>query len=160
MSLPAQLAKHLRDVHFGGNWTCSNLKAHLADVSWEQATTQVHSLNTIATLAYHMHYYIVVAAKVLQGAPLVATDKESFMLPPITSQREWEALLKKIWADAEHFAALIEVLPEHKLWEDFADTKYGNYFRNINGIIEHLHYHLGQIVVIKKLIREQAIEPG
>ena len=32
--------------------------------------------------------------------------------------------------------------------------KYGNYFRNLTGIIEHLHYHLGQIVLIKKLIAE------
>ncbi len=44
----------------------------------------------------------------------------------------------------------IEQLPESKLWETFSDEKYGNYYRNIHGIIEHIHYHLGQIVLIKK----------
>jgi hypothetical protein len=43
-------------------------------------------------------------------------------------------------------------LPENKLEEVFDDKKYGNYYRNITGIIEHNHYHLGQIVLIKKII--------
>jgi len=33
--------------------------------------------------------------------------------------------------------------------------KYGNYFRNIVGVIEHIHYHLGQIVLIKKILVSQ-----
>ncbi len=48
---------------------------------------------------------------------------------------------------------LIAQLPEGKLWEDFADKKYGSYYRNLQGIIEHTHYHLGQIVLIKKMLR-------
>jgi len=43
-------------------------------------------------------------------------------------------------------------LPESKLSETFLDEKYGNYYRNIHGIIEHTHYHLAQIVLIKKLL--------
>ena len=76
--------------------------------------------------------------------------KYSFAHPPIQSKEDWEKLLDKLWTDAETFASLIEQLPESKLWEDFADGKYGNYYRNIHGIIEHTHYHLGQIVLIKK----------
>jgi hypothetical protein len=60
--------------------------------------------------------------------------------------------LGKTWTDAENFAILIECLPERMLWEDFADNKYGNYYRNIHGIIEHNHYHLGQIVLVKKIL--------
>lgn len=152
MNLPAQLAKHLKDVHLGGNWTSSNLKDNLTDVSWQQATTQVHSFNTIATLVYHVNYYISAVLKVLQGGPLEASDKYSFDLPPIESQRDWDNLLDKTFADAETFALLIEQLPEHKLWESFADEKYGTYYRNIQGIIEHTHYHLGQIALIKKIL--------
>lgn len=55
MSLTTQLAKHLKDVHFGGNWTTSNFKDNLADVNWHQATTLVHSFNTIATLVYEIN---------------------------------------------------------------------------------------------------------
>lgn len=152
MNLTIQLAKHLRDVHFGGNWTTSNLKDNLADVNWKQATTQVHSFNTIATLVYHVNYYISAVLKVLQGEPLEASDKYSFDLPAIISQTDWENLLDKTFADAETFTLLIEQLPEHILWENFTDEKYGTYYRNIQGIIEHTHYHLGQIALIKKII--------
>jgi len=152
MNLTEQIAKHFREVHFGGNWTSVNLKDSLADVTWQQATTQVYTFNTIAALVYHMNYYVSAVMKVLQGEPLNASDKYSFRLPPILSQEDWEKLLNKTWTDAENFATLIEQLPESKLWEDFSDNKYGNYYRNFHGIIEHVHYHLGQIVLIKKII--------
>jgi len=156
MDLTENMAKHLRDIHFGGNWTSSNLKDNLQDISWEQATTQVHSFNSIAMLVYHMNYYISAVCKVLEGEPLEAKDAYSFEHPPIQSQEDWEKLLDKTWIDAQNFARLIEQLPEKRLWEDFTDEKYGSYFRNIQGIIEHLHYHLGQIVLIKKILLEQS----
>jgi len=152
MSLTKQIAKHLREIYFGGNWTTSNLKEHLAGVTWQQATTQVYSLNTIAILTFHLNYYVHEVSKVLQGEPLTANDKYSFEHPPIESAEDWMAFLGKVWEDGENFANLIEQLPDDVLLKDFTDKKYGIYFRNLHGIIEHAHYHLGQIVVVKKII--------
>ena len=152
MNLTGQIAKHFREIHFGGNWTSVNLKDNLADLTWQQATTQVYSFNTIAALVFHMNYFVAAALKVLQGNALDAHDKFSFDLPPIRSQEDWQNLLDKTYTDAENFARLVEQLPETKLWEDFTDKKYGNYYNNIHGIIEHNHYHLGQIVLIKKML--------
>ena len=157
MNLTAQIAKQLRAVYFGGNWTAVNLKEVLTDVTWQQATTQVYSFNTIATLVYHTSYYINAVTKVLQEQPLNAKDKYSFDHPPVDSQQEWESLLNRTWEDVENFAGLIDQVPENKLWETFVDEKYGNYYRNLHGIIEHTHYHLGQIVLIKKML-SQAVE--
>jgi len=148
------MAKHFRDVHFGGNWTASHLKEHLADVTWQQATARVYSFNTIAILVNHVHYYVRAVMSVLQGHPLSAKDIYSFDHPPIRSREDWEKMLATVWADAEQFARLVEQLPEQKLWEDFAGGQYGNYYRNINGVTEHAHYHLGQIVLIKKILRQ------
>ncbi len=156
MNLKEQIAKHFREVHFGGNWTSVNLKESLADVDWQKATIQVYSFNTIATLVYHINYYVSAVLKVLQGKALDASDKYSFDLPPILSLEEWEKLLDKTWTDAENFATQIEQLPQNKLWEIFEDEKYGTYYRNIHGIIEHIHYHLGQIVLIKKILLQDA----
>jgi hypothetical protein len=152
MNLQGQIAKHLREVYFGGNWTDVNLKDTLKDVTWEQATTKVYSFNTIAMLVFHMNYYISAVTKVLKGEPLSSSDKYCFDCPPILTQEDWENLVNKTWTDAENFAVLIEQLPESKLWETMADEKYGNYYRNLTGIIEHCHYHLGQVVLIKKII--------
>jgi hypothetical protein len=155
MNLSAEIAKHLRQVYFGGNWTCVNLKDTLAGVTWEQATTKVHSFNTIATLVYHINYYADVQTKVLQGEPLNGKDEESFKTPPITSDAEWQEMLNKTWDKANMLADLITQLQVDKLSDTFTDEKYGTYYRNLQGMIEHTHYHLGQIVLIKKLLAEQ-----
>jgi hypothetical protein len=155
MNLTTQIAKHFRDVHFGGNWTYSNLKEHLENVTWQQATTKIDTFNTIAVLVFHMNYYVEIVIKVLEDGPLVGNDKLSFDHPPIHSQEDWEQLVNKTWSDAVKFALLVEQMPEERLWEVFSLEKYGNYYRNIHGVIEHCHYHLGQIVIIKKLLTQK-----
>ncbi|MET0392973.1 MAG: DinB family protein [Chitinophagaceae bacterium] len=154
MSSSLQIAKHFREVHFGGNWTSVNLKDELSGVDWQLATTSVHSLNTIAALVFHINYYVSAVLKVLQGGPLDAHDKYSFDCPPVRSPEDWDRLQDKLRADAEAFAALVEQLPDNRLEENLADPRYGNYYRNLHGIIEHTHYHLGQIVIIKKMLKE------
>lgn len=155
MNTSLQIANHFRQVHFGGNWTSVNLKDTLADVDWQQATTKIQSLNTIAVLVFHMNYYTSEVLKVLNGELLSAHDKFSFAMPLVNSREDWEKLLGKTWADAERFADLVEKIPETKLWENFSNEKYGTYFRNLSGIIEHMHYHLGQIALIKKLLEKK-----
>jgi hypothetical protein len=155
MNLVTQIAKHFRHVHFGGNWTSVNLKDTLADIDWQQASTKVHSFNTIAVLVFHMNYYVSAVMKVLEGGALDAHDKYSFDLPPLLSPTDWEKLRDKTFADAEAFASLVEKLPESKMGENFSEEKYGTYYRNLHGIVEHCHYHLGQIVLLKKLVRQE-----
>lgn len=136
------------------NWVSTNLKTQLTDVELKEATTKIGTLNTIAVLTFHINYYVAGVIKVLEGGPLEIRDKFSFDLPPLTSQEDWDKLKTKSFEDAEKFAILLEQLPDQKFNEGFVEEKYGNYFRNILGMIEHSYYHLGQIVIIKKLIRE------
>ena len=154
MNLPQQIANHFRTFYFGGNWTDVNLKDSLTGVTWQQAATQVHECNSIATLLFHMNYYVRVVSKVLLGNPLDGNDKESFDHSPVKSPEDWEQLQHTVFTDAENFARLIERLPEEKFDEIFRNEKYGNYYRNIHGIIEHNHYHLGQIILLKKIINQ------
>jgi hypothetical protein len=102
-----------------------------------------------------MNYYVYAVDKVLRGGPFEAKDKYSYDLPPIESQEDWEKLVNKTWTDAESFAAIIEQLSEDMLLKPFVDGKYGNIYRNITGVIEHIHYHLGQIALIKKILLQQ-----
>lgn len=152
MNTPQHIAKHFREVFFGGNWTWSNVKGNLAGITWQQAITKVHDFNTIAVLTYHIGYFVTAQLHVLQGGPLDSKDEFSFNHPPINSQEDWDAMVAKILAEAEVLALLIEQLPEEKLAADFVEPKYGTYYRNLHGLIEHTHYHLGQIAIIKKLV--------
>lgn len=152
MSITAQIAKQLREVHLGDNWTGVNLKNTIDGITWQQAVTKVHDFNTIAVLMYHINYYVAAVLKVLQGEPLKASDKFAFDAPEISSEADWQKLVNKVMTEAETFAAAIEKLDDNKLPENLADPKYGNYHRNLTGIVEHTHYHLGQIVLIKKIL--------
>lgn len=154
MNLTTQLAKHLREVHSGGNWTWSDFKGQLADMTWQQATAKTGSLNTIATLVYHMNYYLNSVAGALAGKGRSAVHELSFVHPPIASQQDWQQLVDKTFADAESFAGLIEQMPEEKLWETLSE-KHGLFYTNIQGVIEHSYYHLGQIAIIKKMLVEK-----
>ena len=128
----------------------------LTGVSWKQANIRVGSKHTIAELVFHMNYFIDATIKVLRGGPLDAKDKYSFDCPAIESSEDWERLIEKTWADAEELASLIERLPDEQLAEDFVDAKYGTYQRCLQGPIEHCHYHLGQIAILKGLLQEQS----
>lgn len=153
MSSTSQLAKRFREVLLDGLWIANtNFKDQLSDVNREQAATKVGSLNTIAMLTFHIDYYIAGLIHVFEGGDLEIRDQYSFDLPPLESEEQWENLKNKLWDDAEKFAALLEQMPDSKMSEVFVDEKYGNYLRNIDGMIEHCYYHLGQITLIKKLL--------
>lgn len=153
MKLTTQIAKQFKEVLLDGDWVAAtNYKAQLSDVTWQQATTRVGSFNTIAALTFHIDYYIAGILNVFNNGKLEIRDKYSFDMPPIKSEEDWDKLLNKMWSDAEKFAEAVEQMPEEKLEEIFVDEKYGNYYRNITALIEHSFYHLGQVVLIKKML--------
>ncbi|MBK9336925.1 MAG: DUF1572 domain-containing protein [Lewinellaceae bacterium] len=150
-----QIAHRLREVILNGRWIANtNFQDQLSDLGWEEAVKKIGSLNTIAALTFHIHYYISGILNVLKGGTLDIRDKYSFDMPPIESQQDWENLKDRLWSDTEAFAAIVEQMPAGKLNDAFVDEKYGTWQRNIDAMIEHSYYHLGQVTLIKKLIRQ------
>lgn len=153
MSATKQIADRFREVILNGKWVANtNFKEQIHDLDWQQATQQVGSLNTIALLTFHIDYYIAGIVNVLRGGSLDIRDKYSFDMRPVQSQEDWDQLREKLFSDAEAFADLVEQLPDEQLEAPFVDEKYGNYRRNIDCMIEHSYYHLGQLVLLKKLL--------
>jgi len=130
----------------------TNYKAQIESLTWQQATEQVENLNTIAALTFHIDYYLGGILTVFDGGGLEIRDKYSFDLPPIKSEADWRKLVERFLTNAEKFAKQVEQMADEKLEETFVDEKYGTYLRNIEGVIEHAYYHLGQISLIKKMI--------
>ena len=147
------LAHRLREVVLTGTWIANtNYKDQLENLDWKIAATEVDSLNTIAVLAQHVHYYINGIKNVFDGGALEIRDKYSFDFAELRSQNQWELFLTRFWNDTDQLARRIEQFPDEKLNEPFVEDKYGTYHRNIDGLIEHCYYHLGQIVLVKKII--------
>ena len=156
MSTPTELANRFSEVLLNGTWIANtNFQNQLADISLAQAVTQIGSVNTIAALTFHINYYVAGVLNVLQGGDLEIRDQFSFDLPALHTEQEWENLKNTLTQNAEQFAQLLEQLPHDQLQQPFVDQKYGSYLRNIDGMIEHAYYHLGQISLIKKMVVEQ-----
>ncbi len=153
MNLSQQLAHQFREAHLSGKWLANtNLKEQLENTTVEKANAKVGDHNSIAALAFHLNYYVDGICRVFEGGPLDISDKYAFDAPPVQSAEEWEALKQKLWNDAERFARLVEQLPEADLEKPFANLNYGSNYLNISTMIQHIYYHLGQIVLIRKLL--------
>lgn len=152
MTTTQQISTQLIQFYAEENWTGVNFKNTLSGITWQHAVTKVYDFNTIAALVFHINFYVVAILQVLEGEEITANDKFSFDVPDIHSEREWSQLLDKTYRDGQRLAGLISYLPEEQLKSIFTDNRHGTYYRNIHGVIEHAYYHLGQIVLIKKIL--------
>jgi len=147
------IANRLREVLLDGKWIANtNFKEQILSVNWEQAIQKVENLNTIALLTFHINYYLAGLLNVFAGGKLEIKDKYSFDLPEIKSEKDWNKLVNDFLVNSEIFANQVEHMEESMLDQPFADEKYGSYLRNIEGVIEHSYYHLGQVSLIRKMI--------
>ena len=149
------LAARLREVFINGKWIANtNYREQIVSVTWEQAIQKIDNLNTIALLTFHINYYLQGLLIVLNGGGLEIRDKYSFELPEIKTEKDWSKLVTDFLSNSEKFADKVEQLADNILDQPFADEKYGSYLRNIEGVIEHSYYHLGQISLLRKLITQ------
>lgn len=147
------LANRFREVIFDGTFIANtNYKKELENLNWQDATEKIKDLNTIAILTQHIHYYIKGINQVLEGGNLEIRDSYSFDFPPIQSEEDWQVVLENFWADSENFYQNLMKISDEKLHQSFVEEKYGTFLRNMDAMIEHAYYHLGQIVLIKKLL--------
>jgi uncharacterized damage-inducible protein DinB len=154
-TIAQQTATRFREVILNGTWIANtNFKDQLDGLNYQIAVTKVDSFNSIAAVAQHIDYYINGINNVFKGGNLDIRDQFSFDFAPITSQNQWETFLAQFWNDAETFASFLEKMTDEQLHQSFVNEKYGTYFRNIDGMIEHSYYHLGQIVLLKKMIQK------
>lgn len=152
------IAFRLREVLLNGHWIANtNFREQIQSVNWQQAITKVDNLNTIAALTYHINYYLAGLINAFENEKLDISDKYSFDLPPINSEFEWNKLVAEFLSNSEKIAVKVEEMDDKRFDEPFIEEKYGTFLRNIEGVIEHGYYHLGQISLIRKLITQNEL---
>jgi hypothetical protein len=153
MQLTEAIAQHVLDVHEGNNWTEVALGPTLQDVTWQEATTLTPaSPNTIASILHHLTFWNRVMARRAHGLATEVGPANGFDVPTIASEAAWHALLADNLQSAQELASAIRSFDEAKLPIPILPA-YGSAYKNLQGAVEHLHYHLGQLVMLKKLVR-------
>ena len=149
------LANRLREVLLEGKWIANtNFKEQITTIRWKQAIEEVEGLNTIALLTFHVNYYLKGMINVFEGGRLEIKDDLSFNMPKISSESDWLSLVNEFLSNANVFINNVEKMDKDQLSQVFEKVEYGSYKRNIEAQIEHTYYHLGQVVLIKKLIAQ------
>jgi hypothetical protein len=147
------MASRLREVLLNGHWIANtNYKEQILSLNWRHATQKIDTLNTIAALTYHINYYLAGLLNAFENGKLEIRDKYSFDMPQISSEADWNKLVADFLDNSEKFSNHVEQMNDSIFDQPFIDEKYGSYLRNIEGVIEHSYYHLGQISLIKKMI--------
>ena len=153
MAIGLRLAQRVREVFINGTWIANtNYQKILTEITLEQATTKIYDLNPIWLLTCHINYYVAGVLQVLKCGTLEIQDKFSYVFKPPKTEQEWRIMVNELLQNAETFAEYVANMSDRQLQDTFVKEEYGNYQRNINGMIEHAYYHLGQISLIKKII--------
>ena len=153
MKLTEAIAQHVLEVYEGDNWTEVAILPTLHDVTWREAITQTPaSPNTIATLLHHLTFWNRVMARRAQGVGTEVGPANGFDAPAVEKEADWQALLADSHQSAQELAAAIRSFDETKLPNTILPG-YASAYKNLQGAVEHLHYHLGQLVLLKKLVR-------
>jgi hypothetical protein len=151
------IANRLREVFLDGHWIANtNYKEQILSVNWQQAIQKVDNLNTISVLVYHINYYLAGLLSAFKTGKLEISDKYSFDMPELKSEGDWNKLVHEFLSNSEKFSKYVEQMEDATFDQPFINEKYGTYLRNIEAVIEHSYYHLGQISLLKKMILQHS----
>lgn len=148
-SIIKAIAQHFYEVHYGNNWTDASVQESLKNISYEQAIKKIGDANTIALLLFHMNFYNMVVYDRLVDVKRHFEHEESLKIE-IHNEEEWQQLQQTYFANVDIIHSAILQFNESRLFEQ---TTKNTPYKNLHGLIEHVHYHLGQINLLKKLLQ-------
>ena len=155
MRLTSEVASHTKEVYEGNNWTDVNIADTINDLSVEEAIAVTPaSANSIAALLYHLKFYNEVVLQRLNGSAPEISDANGFDLPAFKNESDWTQLKEAVHASFIQLADAAIKFNEESL-DETTPNGASSYYKTLHGISEHAHYHLGQIVILKKMIRKK-----
>jgi hypothetical protein len=150
MKITEAIAQHFYEVHYGDSWTDVAMKDVLKDISRQQAIQKIGDTNTIAVLVHHMNFYNTVVYDRCFGEQHEFNHEDSFVIE-INNEEDWLRLQKNYFENVERIHQAILSMDEEKLFTVRSNNQ-NTFYKNLHGLIEHIHYHLGQLSLLKKII--------
>jgi hypothetical protein len=153
MNISELIAQHLLDVHEGDNWTEVNLISILDQISFQEASQlTAASVNTISGLVHHLTFWNSVMLQRVQGIPVEIPLSNGFNNAALPDEQSWHILKQQCLQSARTLAYAISGLDIERLQQPILPG-HPTAFKSLQGSVEHVHYHLGQIVIMKQLIQ-------
>lgn len=142
------IAKRLDTIYNGDPWFGESLQTKLKNVSEENAFKQpIHNKHSIAEILSHMEYWHKRFALEVQGKkPPAFSEAENWPEVSDLKKRGWKKLLASSEETHKKLMGLLENSNGTKLSDEL--------IANLNGMVDHDVYHLGQIGIVKSLVNK------
>ena len=145
-----RLKKIINDGYDGNPWLDVTVTDTLNDVSAERALKKIGDHNSIWEIVNHMIEWREVLWKKVNGEKVFVTNTNFIEEISDSSEKQWKQTLKRVEKSQKNILSFLT-----KLKDLDYDKTYPNghtSYEHLLAIIQHDAYHLGQIVLLKKLI--------
>lgn len=150
-----RMASLFEKLYNGSPWIDVNLYDTLSPLSAAQAADRVvPQLNTIWEIVNHLISWRENVLQRIQGKVISTPDHNYFKPVSNTSSVAWKKTLAQLAASQDKWLQLLQTYPKADLEKIYPNNQM-NYYEHIQGILQHDAYHLGQIVLLAKLVKQK-----
>ncbi|SHM57878.1 DinB family protein [Flavobacterium chilense] len=152
MSESKRVSNLYQSIYNGNPWLEVTLAHTLENVTAEQAYRKINpKLNTIWEIVNHLIQWRRNILRRVQGETIITPDHNYFVPVLDSSEAAWEQSLQNLAKSQELWSACLNDFNDAD-FEKIDQNNNHNFYEDIHGIIQHDVYHLGQIVILKKLL--------
>lgn len=147
-----RIADQIHYGYAGPAWHGPCITKVLDELEPAVLSNTVGNSHNIAEILEHMIAWRVFAIKNMSGTPYDITD-DAVNFPKVETldAANWTDLKMRLAANQEELLSVIRSHSDEKLEEIVPGRKY-NFYILLHGIVQHDLYHLGQIVMLKKVV--------
>ena len=139
----------------GSPWIDVNLVDVLQNITPEQAIKKLYpNANSIWEITNHIISWRENVLQRVQGVE-INTPLHNYFVPLQKGDMTWKQTLKKLEASQKEWIHFLKNLKENE-FETIYKPNGMSYYEHIQGILQHDVYHLGQIVMLSRLIEMDA----
>lgn len=147
--------ENFKEIYNGEPWLGESYAAKLSDVTEAEAFTQpVNNVHSIAELVAHVIYWRSPIIKKLKGEKDYVGKMDSPENWPTLDElkaKGWMKLLEEFDESQNQLVTLLRSAKPHFFMDEYKPGV--TWERLIEGVVQHDIYHLGQLGLVKKMIR-------
>jgi len=145
----------LLKVHYNGQpWIDISIARTLKSVTAKQASTAIGELNSIWQIVNHVIAWRNALIGRVKDKPVPAPADNFIQEVKNTTPKAWKDTLKKFETSQKNIISFLS-RSNDQLLEKVSPTSGYTYYELVMAILVHDTYHLGQIVLIKKLLTQK-----
>ncbi len=155
------IKQHFYNIHYGRNWFGQSYMTKLQDTDPEHYFTRPYpEVHSVAELIAHGNAWRNDAIVKIRSGKGELTEMSPEDWPDLETLKEkgWDKIFNEYRESVNSFIALLEEKDDEFLNTEYFDPEFDGtypYSFTINGILQHDLYHLGQLGLVMRMIRER-----